>query len=215
MSFVKIDLAHYPRRKHLEHFTSLQYPYAGVTAEIDVTDLVGCCKRRHCSFYLVFLHAAALAADGVRELRQRIRGGDVIEYDACPTSHIELLENDTYCYCTLRHHMDLDAFLPYAEDMRRKCRLAGSIEEDEDVESMYFISTLPWIHYTSLIQPVGGGDDSNPRITWGKFQADSNGRLQMPVTLLAHHGLVDGIHLARFFDNLQKQLEFITGEMKE
>ena len=74
------------------------------------------------------------------------------------------------------------------------------------MESMYFISTLPWLHYTELIQPVGGGDDSNPRITWGKFQKDFQGREQLPVTLLAHHGLVDGIHIARFFENLEKQL---------
>ena len=37
----------------------------------------------------------------------------------------------------------------------------------------------------------------------------------MPVPLLAHHGLVDGIHLARFIENLQKQPEVITGEAEE
>ncbi len=32
-----------------------------------------------------------------------------------------------------------------------------------------FISTLPRISYTSLIQPVPVPADSNPRITWGKY----------------------------------------------
>lgn len=209
MAFVEIDLESYPRRKHLEYFSSLQYPYAGVTSNVDVTELVQFCKQRKYSFYLVFLHIAALAADGVRELRQRIHQGKVIEYSTCPTSHIELLEDGTYCYCTLHHQLKLEEYIPYAEAAREKCRLNGSIEEDDNAVSMYFVSTLPWIHYTALIQPVAGGEESNPRITWGKFQEDANGRLQLPVTILAHHGLVDGIHIAKFYQNLEAQIKKI------
>ena len=211
MQYNEIDMERYPRRKHLEYFSSLQYPYAGVTCNVDVSDLVQFCKNRKYSFYLVFLHAAALAADGVPELRRRIRSGKVIEYAACPTSHTELMENGTYCYCTLHHHMKLEEYIPYAEATRSQCRKNGSIEEDEDVESMYFISTLPWLHYTALIQPVAGGDESNPRITWGKFEEDSIGRKQLPVTLLVHHGLADGIHIARFYQNLEEQIRSIVG----
>ena len=209
MSYVEIDLEKYPRRKHLEHFISMDYPYAGVTADVDVTDLVRLCKEKKYSFYLTFLHIAALAADGVPALRQRIRGEKVIEYDACPTSHIELLENGTYCYCTLRHQLPLAEYIPYAEAVRAQCRANATIEEEDDVESMYFISTLPWVNYTSLIQPVCGGEDSNPRITWGKF-VTRDGKLQMPVSLLAHHGLVDGIHIARFYQELEKKIKEIT-----
>lgn len=207
MSFIKIDLENYPRRQHLEYFSALQYPYVGVTNNVDVTDLVQFCKHKKYSFYLVFMHIAALAADDVRELRQRIKNGDVIEYSECPTSHTELLNNGTYCYCTLYHHMELDEYISYAENTRKKCLLNGNIDEDSDFESMYFISSLPWIHYTSLIQPVAGGEESNPRITWGKFQKDYFGREQLPVTILAHHGLVDGIHIAKFYENLEKKLK--------
>ena len=206
MGYVEIDLEHYPRRRHLEYFSSLQYPYVGVTNDVDVTQAVRFCRETGYSFYLVFMHAAALAADDVPQLRQRLRRGAVVEYDQCPTSHIELLDDGTYCYCTLRHHMPLEAFIPYAENARRQCRLKGSIEEDGDAESMYFISTLPWISYTALIQPVAGGEESNPRITWGKFRKDYGGKEQLPVTLLVHHGLVDGIHIARFYENLEKRL---------
>lgn len=211
MSFVKIDLANYPRRRHFEYFTSLPYPYVGVTNTVDVTELVRLCKDRGYSFYLVFLHLAALAADGVRAFRQRIRQHEIVEYDQCPTSHIELREDGTYVYCTLRHHMPLEDYMTYAEEARRACREKGGIEEDEAVESMYFISTLPWLHYTALIQPVAGGEEANPRITWGKFEEDSCGRKQMPVTVLAHHGLVDGIHIAQFYQNLEKQIRQMAG----
>lgn len=71
---------------------------------------------------------------------------------------------------------------------------------------MYFISTLPWIRYTSLIQPVAGGDESNPRITWGKYEHTADGRLVMPVSVLAHHVLVDGAHIAAFYKNLDFEI---------
>ena len=210
MSFIKIDLERYDRRPHFEYFSSLQYPYVGITNNVEVSELVRFCKAKDYSFYLMFLHAAAIAADGVRQLRQRIHEGGIIEYSECPTSHIELLENNTYCYCTLHHHMTMEEYIPCAVEARNLCRQNGSIDEDDDSDSMYFISTLPWLHYTAMIQPVAGGEESNPRITWGKFQEDYRGKKQLPVTLLAHHALVDGIHIAMFYQNLEQEIKKIV-----
>lgn len=206
-----IDMESYPRRAHFDYFCTLAYPYVGVTQEVDVTALVRFCKAHGVSFYLIFMHAAALAADGVPEFRQRIRDGGIVEYDECPTSHTEPLPDGTYCYCTVRHHMPFDEYIARAEEARRRCREKASIEEDEGAESMYFISALPWLHYTSLIQPVAGGDESNPRITWGKFTADAQGRLMLPVSVLAHHALVDGLHLGHFYAGLEQEIAAIVG----
>ncbi len=206
MNYRTIDLDTYPRRDHFRYFRSLQNPMMGVTVNVDVTALHAFCQARGCSFYLAFMHLAARAANAVPELRRRIHEGGIVEYDDCGTSHVELLEDGTYGYCTLFHGMDWDAYLPYAEAARRRCRESGSIEEDDDVEGLYFVTSLPWLHYTQLIQPTAGGDESNPRISWGRFEADGRGRLMLPVTLLAHHALADGLHVARFFQGLDAQI---------
>ena len=91
-----------------------------------------------------------------------------------------------------------------AERVRR--RVAASIAEDDDVEGLFFVTSLPWLRYTQLVQPTAGGDESNPRISWGRYAADHRGRLMMPVTLLAHHALVDGLQLARFYRNLEEAI---------
>ena len=83
----------------------------------------------------------------------------------------------------------------------------NGIKEDENSESMYFVSTLPWLHYTSLIQPVSCNDESNPRITWGKYSITESGKVIMPVSILAHHALVDGVHIAQFYGNLEREIE--------
>lgn len=206
MAYRIIDMNAYVRRDHFNYFRSLAYPYVGLTVDIDVTEPLDFCRKQGCSFYLTFMHAAALAADQVPEFRQRIHGDGIVEYDECPTSHTELLEDGTYCYCTLHHHMDFSDYLKEAEGKRVACKNNG-IVEDEDVESMYFISSLPWLHYASLIQPVAGGDESNPRITWGKYERNVEGKYMMPVSILVHHALVDGVHIAAFYDSLNKLIK--------
>ena len=208
----RIDLDAYPRRNHFNHFCAMAYPYAGVTVDVDVTDLLSLCREKGDSFYLMVLHAVALAADEVPEFRRRIDHGGIVEYDECPTSHIELKPDGTYAYCTLRHHMPLADYLAQAESARTAAREGGSIEEDDDVQSMYFISTLPWLHYTQLIQPVACGEESNPRITWGKYQANDKGRMMMPLSVLVHHALADGIHIAKFYEAFNQQMKLICEE---
>ena len=206
MDYRIMDMTQYKRRAHFDYFRKLTYPYVGTTVSVDVTDLLSYCKRQKRSFYLTFLHAAALAADGVPELRQRIRGAGIIEYSECPTSHVELLPDGTYCYCTLHHHMPLDEYYARAEDARKRCTQKG-ITEDSDVESQYFISTLPWLRYSALIQPVAGGDESNPRITWGKYETGEKGRTILPVSILVHHALADGMQIAQFYSNLDAEIQ--------
>ena len=205
MTYTILDMEHYKRRSHFDYFRSLQYPYAGITVNVAVTKALQYSKQNKRSFYLTILHAAALAADGVKELRQRIRGDQIVEYTECPTSHIELLADSTYCYCTIRHHMDLRTYYDQAEKARKDCKENG-ITEDKDVESMYFISTIPWLHYSALIQPVGG-EESNPRITWGKYEENASGKMIMPVSILVHHALADGIQIGQFYENLDHEIQ--------
>ena len=209
-----IDLNTYPRRAHFAYFRSLKDPFLGVTVQVDVTELTAFCRKNGYSFYLVFLRAAALAANRVPELRQRILDGGIVEYARCDTSHIELLPDGTYCYCSLSQdpRQTLSDYLREAEAARQACKAGASIEEDEDVLGQFFISTLPWLHYTDLRQPTAGGDESNPRITWGKYEADWRGRKLMPVTLLCHHALVDGLQLALFYRNLDEELQRICSD---
>ena len=206
----KIDICASPRRAHFAYFKGMANPFVGVTVNVDVTGLVHACRRDGRSFYAAMIHAAARAANRVPELRRRIIDGDVWEYDVCPTSHIEPLDNGAYCYCTLTHDLDGDAYFEYADSARAAAVRRAEISEDGDPDSMLFITCLPWIHYTALVQPTG--DDSNPRISWGKYACDVEGHCMLPVTLLAHHALVDGLHIAQFYRELDRVLERVPNE---
>jgi chloramphenicol O-acetyltransferase type A len=41
-----------------------------------------------------------------------------------------------------------------------------------------------------------------PRIAWGRFE-EREGKLVMPLNVQAHHALIDGVHLAKFFRKVE------------
>lgn len=202
-----INMEEYPRREHFRYFSAMPVPTFGITARVDVTGLVRFCRERRCSFYMAMTHIACLAANGVPELRRRSRDGGIIEYAKCGTSHIELLPDETYCYCTLWHDMDWDEFIPYAEACRKRAVSAPVIEEDVDVDALYFITTVPWISYEQVSMPITSPVDDNPRFCWGRYEENHRGRLMLPFTLNANHALMDGVHAGAFYRRLQEELD--------
>ena len=209
MNLRVIDMGQDSRRAQYDYFRSLANPYVGVTVNVDVTALLEWTKAAHGNFFLTFLYAVIRAANRVPELRRRIRGEQVVEYDRCPSSHTVALENGAYCYCRLEADKPLEEFLPYAAEAQERARRNPTLEDGEDGESLFFVSCVPWISYTSMVQPVPVPADSNPRITWGKYFQQGE-QTVMPVTLLAHHALVDGIHIARFYEALDREIAAIA-----
>ena len=210
MDYTYLNMDTYPRKAHFDYFHSLAYPYAGLTVEVDLTECLAAVKARGLPFFLSLCWCAGQAANSVPQLRQRILNGKIIEFDRCPTSHTVALPDSTYCYCTLDVGTPFFSFLPYAAAAQEAAKAQGSIEEsEEEALRAFFISTLPWISYTGLVQPVPYPADSNPRITWGKYHTAGD-RVSLPVSILCHHALVDGIHVAAFYDALKEQLSAVT-----
>ena len=197
----------YPRCAHLDYFCTMAQPYAGLTVPVDITAFHQAVEARKVPFFLSFLYCAARAANGVPELRQRLRGEEILEYDHCPTSHTVALEDGTYCYCTLRSDLPFSDYLPHAIQTQEAAKAPRSLDDggEEDALPLLFISTLPWVHYEALVQPTPSPAATNPRITWGRFRREGD-RVVLPVSLLCHHGLVDGLHMAHFYANLEKEL---------
>ena len=53
-----IDLETYPRRSHYEFFRSVAYPYVGLTANVDVTNLLAFAKKAGGSGFLALYRTA-------------------------------------------------------------------------------------------------------------------------------------------------------------
>ena len=207
MGYRTIEMETYRRREHFAYFSSMAYPYVGTTANVDITDLLGKIKGEKLPFFLSVCWCAVRAANAVPELRQRIVDGGIIEFDQCRASHTVALEDGTFCYCTLENEPDFPGYLEAGRAAQAAAKARASIRESlDEVLDKYFVSSLPWLSYTALIQPVPSPADSNPRITFGKYFSQGD-KVLLPVSILCNHALVDGLHIAAFYQNMEREIE--------
>lgn len=211
MAFRVIDMTADPRQDHFAYFCGMASPAAGITANVDITDLRAALNGRN--FFLSFLWCALRAANAVPELRRRIRGDEVLEYDVCGASFTVLKEDGTYAYCPLPGDLDYVSFLQCGAAAMAAARKSGSIAKEEPL-SLIYVSAMPWLSYTQLINPWNGGKDSNPRINWGKWE-EREGKTILPLTIVVHHGLADGLHIARFYQGVAWEMARLCQLLEE
>lgn len=199
-----IDMETYPRISHYEHFRKLAFPYVGVTCNVDVTNLIAAAKRRGGSTFLACLYAAATAANAVPELRQRIVNDRIVELDHCDTGHTVALPDGTFTNCTTDCRMGFEDFLVTAGALNEAAKNShGFTDPEKDETAMIFVSCSPWLEFTQVIQPVPSPGDCNPRIVFGKYIREGE-KTKMPLAIQCNHALVDGWHLAQFYQNFEK-----------
>ncbi|MGN2397020.1 CatA-like O-acetyltransferase, partial [Klebsiella quasipneumoniae] len=75
-----IDTAAWPRRDHFTFYRQFANPSFNLCVPIEAQRLYECAKDRRVSFFQLALYALLRAANGVPQLRQRVRDGEVIEY---------------------------------------------------------------------------------------------------------------------------------------
>ena len=202
-----IDMSREARQAQFEYFRTLPNPHASVTVNCDITHLRQSCKERGYPFFLSLLYCAVNAANSVPQLRRRLVDGKLVEYETCFSSHTVALEDDSYCYCEIDCAKPFAEYLPYAVSKVEQAKNAKLLSDQVETARLFFVSSLPWVSFTSLHQPTAGPEDSNPRITFGKY-FEQGGRWLIPIDLCVHHALADGIHIARFFgafDRLQSE----------
>lgn len=214
MTFRRLDMAAYPRREHFDYFSAMANPYVGLTVQVDITQFLVSVKASGKPFFLSFLYCIGSAANSVPELRRRILGGGIIEFDSCDASYTVTQPNGAYGYCRAAFGMPFADYLAEVVPRHEYAKTHATLDTGEDEMSFLFVSSVPWVHYTSLQQPTPVPADSNPRIIFGKYETE-NGKTLIPVTLLANHALVDGLHIGRFYSALENQLASLARELSE
>ncbi len=202
----QIDIDTWPRKKHYEFFKAFDAPHFNVTATLDVTKLHTHAKTTGQSFFKLFLYGAVKTANAIPELRFRMRGDAVVEHDVVHPSFTVMMDDDVFNFCTVSYK---EAFPEFVEDVTARMEEAKQNVHvgDEESDDLLYITSVPWVSFTSISHPTHDQQhDSVPRIAWGKFMP-SGERMMMPLSVQAHHALVDGVHVGRYYERLQVWLD--------
>ena len=201
----RIERENWSRNGHDRLFARLDVPFYSLTWRVDVTGAAAYAKRRGVSFYAVMIWVTMRAVNGVEAFRYELRGDEVYLLDHRDPSYTYPWDDELFGICGIPW-IDGEDPISFAARMRtaeqRNRSPIPTAEADAAGHDIY-ISSTPWFDYTHVTQEFPlDNTDSTPRIMWGRFSENEQGRKILSYTVQVNHRLIDGIHLARLLDGL-------------
>ena len=198
------DMETWSRREHFEVFRTFELPHFNICANVDLTAFYSYVKGHDISLNLATVYVLTRGANAIPEFRYRIRGEEVVEHEIVHPSSTMMGKNDVFSFCTMEYHEKFPDFIARnakkISRVRERPRLLG---EDQGRDDLLFMTAIPWISFTSFMHPLFFPMDSVPRFAWGKLFEEGKS-LKMPLSVQAHHAVMDGLHMGRYFETVQE-----------
>ncbi|MFL6466534.1 MAG: CatA-like O-acetyltransferase [Pyrinomonadaceae bacterium] len=206
-AFTEVDISGWARRTTFEFFRDYKDPYFNIAANVDVTKLRHFCRQNELSYSIAALFYAQQAANSIREFRLRMLGENVVEFESIEATQTILNDDETFSFCHFEHRPDVLEYVEAGRAARSKyLKLKTFDVETERIDLIYY-SVIPWISFTSFKHASPGDNRQTvPRIVFGKIFKDGSREL-MPLSVEAHHAMMDGIHVGRFFERFQAAVD--------
>lgn len=204
-----VDVENWKRKEHFDFFSKMKNPFFGITTEVDCTHLYERSKEEGVSFFSCYLHSSMTAVNAVEELRYRIVEDKVVCFPVIDAGATVGREDGTFGFIYVPYHVDFQIFnAALQKEIQAVHRSTGLRLQDEDKKkNLIRHSTIPWTSFSALLHPTNlDPKESIPKITFGKYST-RGGKKFLPVSIEAHHGLLDGIHLAKYLHAFQEQLD--------
>ncbi|MEX0363270.1 MAG: CatA-like O-acetyltransferase [Allomuricauda sp.] len=195
------------RKKHFAFFNHMNHPHFNITANVDLGSFLPYVKSMEMPLTYSLVYLLSKAANDIIEFRWRIRENEVVEHESVhPSFTVPTNETDVFSFCTVPFQTSAQDFIADAKRINEAMKTNPSIEDEPGRDDYLFMSAIPWVSFTSIQHAMHyHPHDSVPRISWGKFFSQNNTHL-MPLSVQAHHALVDGRHMGRYFENVQELL---------
>ena len=202
----QINLETWPRRDHFEVFSNWDYPHFSLCANVDITTFYPAIKRRGVSLTVAVMYALARVANAIPEFRYRIRENGAVEHDVVHPSTTILKKDNLFTFCTVHYIDDFSLFSSRAKEQITHVKENPTLEDEPGEDDLLFMTSIPWVSFTSFMHPLKlYPADSVPRFAWGKFFKVGE-ILKMPLSVQGHHAVMDGLHVGKFYEELQVYL---------
>lgn len=204
-----LDLSNWKRREHFAFFSQYDEPYFGIVSEVDCTIAYKYAKENNISFFAYYLHKSMMAVNQVEEFRYRIDGKKVIIYDQVHSGSTIGRNDGTFAFSFVKFNSDFNIFHHSLNKEINEVQKSDGLRLNDNGlrKDLIHYSSIPWYKFTGLSHArnfkIDGGE---PKIVFGKaFIKDD--KMIMPTSIHAHHGLMDGIHVAKYLELFQRLLD--------
>jgi len=205
----KIDLTTWKRREHFDFFSKMKSPTFGIVTEVNCNQCFENSKKQGKSFFANYLHKSMIAINAIDEFKYRIIDQEIIEFEKIHAGITIGREDETFGFGFVNFSSDFETFNAELQNEILEVKNSSGLRlnNDDIRKDLIRHSTIPWSSFSGLLHPTNFEQkESVPKITFGKFIIREGNRM-LPISIEAHHGLVDGIHIAKYLNEFQNQLD--------
>jgi chloramphenicol O-acetyltransferase len=189
------------RRDRFDLFERMESPAVNLCFTLDVPDFRPWCKAQELAPFHVMLCAVLRAVLKVENFRYRVVDGEVVRIDRLAPSFTVMNRHGDLNFATFDWSDDVREFVARGlaardaasnmTELNIRYRSLSSRAAKEQV----FVTCMPWLAFTSIQHPMASlATPDIPSLAWGRFRDGPDG-LQLPFSVQAHHGFVDGWHI--------------------
>jgi len=205
----KFDL----RRDRFALFDRMDSPAVNICFTLELPDFRPWCKAQGLAPFHVLLQATLRSILSIENFCYRVLDGEVIRIERLIPS-----------FTVTNLHEDLNfAMFEWSDDVREFVA-RGRAARDEAVnmtalnakyalltprqaKEQVFVTCIPWLDFTAIQHPIATlAQPDIPSLAWGRFRDAGAARLQLPFSVQAHHGFVDGLHIHRLGQQIAAEL---------
>jgi len=207
MSYQLVDLAKWNRGEHFKFYQHASQPWFNIVSNVNATKLMATCKCRNISFFHAYLYLTQVAVNQHDAFKIRIVEDEVRSYQDIAISCAILADDETMRFCDIPYCIPFQKFDEVAQQTQARVKKSPFIAADfvgqAMIQNVVHMSVIPWISFTSFSNARNTACvDSIPKIIYGKASETFEG-LMMPLSVEVHHGVMDGLHVGRFFETIQ------------
>jgi chloramphenicol O-acetyltransferase type A len=199
-----IDTETWSRRHLFRLFKDYDDPFFNICADVDATALLDFTRSRSFSFFVAYHFLSLKTANELEPFRYRLRGDRVLVHERLDAGAILLLADESFTFVYFDFAEDFGEFHAAARAIIERARAEPPpLDARADRDDLVYHSVIPWVSFTSISHARDSRRQSGiPKVAFGKCR-DAGGRVMMPVSVEAHHALLDGLHVGRYFERLQ------------
>jgi chloramphenicol O-acetyltransferase type A len=202
----QINLETWPRCQHFKVFSAWEYPHFSMCANLDLTTFCPFVKQHGISFNIATVYVLARAANAIPEFRYRIRKAEVVEHEIVHPATTIMANEELFTFCFFDYAEEFPVFAASAAERIAYVKQNPILEDEPGKDDLLFMTSIPWVSFTSFMHPLDLHPvDSVPRFAWGKFFKEGDST-KMPLSVQGHHALMDGIHVGRYYAEVQDYL---------
>lgn len=196
-------ITNYKRKDLFNHYNSRTNPFLSIVIKVDVTNIVEFCKKNH-YFYATMGYVINKAVNKVDEFKYCYKDGDFYYHDKLRSSFTQIREDETIDFFSIDFDDNYNNYLANYINAYELFKDKKTLNTNADSMDIWF-SCAPWFKFESLTVPFDKSI-TNPQFIWDKY-IEENNRYYVNLFIMVHHGFVDGYHISKFINELNKNID--------